>query len=328
MIQHNLFNIVRVLKEEDKADRGQQMMGENLEYFIQNRVIETMAAYAITDEPQGFFKFMIGGIQDLLKSIQSTCILSHSSVHSSVRQILRVVYEKLCQIPFTDGDTKGIRKPIEHVLHEQRPSVGFYTVDILEFINMLTFKVENQIQLIRLLFCQRDKGLVLRGGGPLMAAHDISESLAQIESDDICLPFQILVYYLKNAKCMLSPMEKNFLDDVIVMSFNSLSCDAKFVCYLINESDFIDILMSDIATSLECLPNRVDPKDILGNFNLEDQLNAINPMIVEQQLYDLFNTSRLLGQIYTTLENLALRFFRVRKMKDEYAYQIKCIQCI
>lgn len=85
VIQRNLLNIVRVLKEEDKADRGQQMMGENLEYFIQNRVIETMAAYAITDEPQGFFKFMIGGIQDLLKSIQSTCILSHSSVHSSVR---------------------------------------------------------------------------------------------------------------------------------------------------------------------------------------------------------------------------------------------------
>ena len=81
------------------------------------------------------------------------------------------------------------------------------------------------------------------------------------------------------------------------MSFNSLSCDAKFVCYLINESDFINILISDNATCLECLPNRVDPKDILGNFNLEEQLKAINPMIVEQQLYDLFNTSRLLGQI-------------------------------
>ena len=34
VIQQNLLNIVRVLKEEDKADRGQQMMGENLEYFI------------------------------------------------------------------------------------------------------------------------------------------------------------------------------------------------------------------------------------------------------------------------------------------------------
>lgn len=139
-----------------------------------------------------------------------------------------------------------------------------------------------------------------------MAAHDISESLAQIESDDVCLPFHILVYYLKNAKYVLSPMEKNFLDDVIVMSFNSLSCDAKFVCYLINESDFIDILMSDIATSLECLPNRIDPKDILGNFNLEQQLMSINPIIVEQQYVDLFSSCRLVGQIYNTLENLAI----------------------
>jgi hypothetical protein len=53
---------VRVLKDDDKDERGQQMMGENLEYFIQNKIIETMAAYAMTDEPQGFFKFMIGGI--------------------------------------------------------------------------------------------------------------------------------------------------------------------------------------------------------------------------------------------------------------------------
>ena len=72
---------------------------------------------------------------------------------------------------------------------------------------------------------------------------------------DICLPFHILVYYMRNQKCMLSPCEKNFLDDVIVMSFNSLCIDAKFVMYLINESDFIDIIMGDIASSLDSLPN-------------------------------------------------------------------------
>jgi hypothetical protein len=50
-------------------------------------------------------------------------------------------------------------------------------------------------------------------------------------------------------------MERNFLDDVIVLSFNGLSCDAKFVCYLVNESDFIEILMSDIASLISALPN-------------------------------------------------------------------------
>ena len=64
-------------------------------------------------------------------------------------------------------------------------------------------------------------------------------------------------------------MERNILDDVIVMSINSMSCDAKFVCYLINESDLIDILMSDISTLLQCMPSEIDPKDILGNFSLE-----------------------------------------------------------
>ena len=91
--------------------------------------------------------------------------------------------------------------------------------------------------------------------------------IEDIVSYDICLPFHILVYYLKNAKCMLSECEKNFLDDVIVMSFNSLCIDAKFVCYLINESDFIEIVMSEIATSVAALPQQLQPIDDLGNFN-------------------------------------------------------------
>ena len=117
------------------------------------------------------------------------------------------------------------------------------------------------------------------GGASPIRNQNIMEDIV---SYDICLPFHILVYYLRNAKCMLSECEKNFLEDVIVMSFNSLSCDAKFVCYLLNESDFIEILMGDIATSLECLPDRIDPKDILGNFNLVEQLSNINTMILEQ----------------------------------------------
>ena len=77
--------IVQILKDEDKTDRQFQIMGENLEFFIENRLIEVMSAYAMTDEPQGFFKFMIQGIIDLIKSIKKTSILSHSSVHSSIR---------------------------------------------------------------------------------------------------------------------------------------------------------------------------------------------------------------------------------------------------
>ena len=105
-----------------------------------------------------------------------------------------------------------------------------------------------------------------------------------IVSYDICLPFHILVYYLKNAKCMLSECEKNFLDDVIVMSFNSLCIDAKFVCYLINESDFIEIVMSEIATSVAALPVNLPPLDGSGQYNTIKQLEAMNPRLITEQM--------------------------------------------
>jgi hypothetical protein len=91
-------------------------IGESLEWAIKNRIIETMSAYAMTDEPQGFFKYMLAGIMDLLKSIQSTSILSHSSVHSSVRQILRTIYERLTSIPFVEKE--GRRQMDESYLNE------------------------------------------------------------------------------------------------------------------------------------------------------------------------------------------------------------------
>ena len=71
---------------------------------------------------------------------------------------------------------------------------------------------------------------------------------------------------------MLSENEKALLDGLIVLSFNSLAVDSKFVCYLINESDFIEILMSDITEAIESMPNQLDPMDILGNFNIYDQI--------------------------------------------------------
>ena len=44
-------------------------MSESLEYFVQHRILETLVSYALTDEPQGFFKFMLGVIEDLIQSV-------------------------------------------------------------------------------------------------------------------------------------------------------------------------------------------------------------------------------------------------------------------
>lgn len=98
---------------------------------------------------------------------------------------------------------------------------------------------------------------------------DIHTGQIESETCEICLPFAILTFYMKNAKNgMLSENERALLDGLIVLSFNSVATDAKFVCYLINESDFIEILMTDMTEAIESLPNSLDAKDILGTFNI------------------------------------------------------------
>ena len=53
---------------------------------------------------------------------------------------------------------------------------------------------------------------------------------------------------MKNAKHhILTVKEQNLLYDITNLSFFSLCIDSKFVSYLINESDFIEILMTDIT---------------------------------------------------------------------------------
>jgi hypothetical protein len=66
---------------------------------------------------------------------------------------------------------------------------------------------------------------------------------------------------------MLTPIEKSLLDSIIVLSFNSISTDAKFVFYLLNESDFIQILMSEISSIVQALPEKLQLNDLYGNFN-------------------------------------------------------------
>ena len=95
---------------------------------------------------------------------------------------------------------------------------------------------------------------------------------------------------MKNSKHgILTEMEQEFLDNLISLSFNSLCIDSKFVSYLINESDFIEILMSDITNQLELLPNELEPYDILGNYNLVEQLRNSSELLLNQ--YDSLITA-------------------------------------
>lgn len=51
-------------------------IGECLEYLIRKHLIELLCAYAMTDNPPGFFGFTLNIIAELFQSITSTSILS------------------------------------------------------------------------------------------------------------------------------------------------------------------------------------------------------------------------------------------------------------
>ena len=111
-IGQNLLTIIKILKEEERFEANNLVegtdldqtstMSESLEYFVNMRILETLASYALADEPRGFFKFMIGVIEDLVQSVnrKQTNILQYSSIHCSIKQILKTIYQKLIEIPF------------------------------------------------------------------------------------------------------------------------------------------------------------------------------------------------------------------------------------
>ena len=43
-------------------------MSDNMEFFIENKCIETLVSYAMIDAPLGFFKFLLGAIENLIES--------------------------------------------------------------------------------------------------------------------------------------------------------------------------------------------------------------------------------------------------------------------
>lgn len=59
-------------------------IGECLEYLLRNKLIEALCAYALTDTPNGFFKYALNVLSEMIQSITSTSILAQSSVHPAL----------------------------------------------------------------------------------------------------------------------------------------------------------------------------------------------------------------------------------------------------
>jgi hypothetical protein len=67
---------------------------------------------------------------------------------------------------------------------------------------------------------------------------------------------------------------------------------------LIEESAFIEILLTEITEAVESLPKKLEPHDILGNLNLLSQLQEHSDLLLEKQIQDLFNACKLFHSIF------------------------------
>jgi hypothetical protein len=54
-----------MLRVEDKHNRQTKTVGDCLEYMLRERVIEAICAYALTDNPPGFFKYALNNLSEL-----------------------------------------------------------------------------------------------------------------------------------------------------------------------------------------------------------------------------------------------------------------------
>jgi hypothetical protein len=54
------------LKVEDKQNKQMKTIGECLEYVLKNKLIEALVAYALTDNPTGFFKYTLNILSEMI----------------------------------------------------------------------------------------------------------------------------------------------------------------------------------------------------------------------------------------------------------------------
>jgi len=144
-----------MLKEEDETHRQMKTVGECLEFFLRTKGIEVLCAYAMIDKPKGFFNKALTVLTEIIQGINSTSLLSQSSVHPGISQLLRCIYRNLINWKFKDNG-----EPDMEWIHEQEPDISDCTYEILEFINTLARKVYLYFQSLGRIRTFLSKGLL------------------------------------------------------------------------------------------------------------------------------------------------------------------------
>ncbi|CDW72941.1 UNKNOWN [Stylonychia lemnae] len=246
------------------------------------------------DKPRGFFKLAITTLTEIIQNIQSTSILSHSSVHPGINQLLRCIYRNLKNWRYLDNGKLDMEW-----ISDQEPYLFESTQEILEFINIIASKVNDEVYLVKVFFTQ-------------------TASVDDEISERMCFPFQILVLYFKAQKNFLSITDKGILRTVILKCLNCMSKDETFAEYVSNESEFIEIFMQILASQLENLPHTLQYCERDG-FNVIEQIEGQYNKLIVDQFKDFIDSVYFLREILQNIHNEHISMLRIKHQPAKHS---------
>ena len=94
-IKDTLNEIIEILWEEDLENRHERTIGDWLEFFLSNNMLEIITAYTKADKPKGFFKIGLNALIEIVQGITSTSILSQSNVHQAILMLFNSIHISL-----------------------------------------------------------------------------------------------------------------------------------------------------------------------------------------------------------------------------------------
>ena len=227
-IKDTLNEIVEILWDEDLENRHERTIGDCLEFFLSNNMLEIITAYTKADKPKGFFKIGLNALIKIVQGITSASILSQSNVHQAILMLFNSIHITLWH-------------QSEYLNYEEKNKLSSDLLEVINFVTAVTLKAYNEPYIVNLFFTNVKK-----------------LPNKKSERGDY-LPLKILLVILKEFKSFeewKEYIEQCYYTIKIILRTNSKPLDE----YIMNDSELIEILMAKLTGFYSSLPERVSKK--------------------------------------------------------------------
>jgi hypothetical protein len=129
-IKHALNKIVELVCEEDIENLHERTMGDCLEFFMEQNIFQILGAYTKSDKPTGFFKMGCAAITKIITEVNSTSLLSQSTVHQTLAILLNQI----------------------HISLVHKSQLHIYREEIVDLVTAINEKAYNEPYVVNLLF--------------------------------------------------------------------------------------------------------------------------------------------------------------------------------